>query len=122
MDLTVSPRVCLWPEFPHWYHRKMRGQDAGRSGKLNEAKTRETTARAELAELELAAKRGELSEKGTVVKAFATVVRQMDAKLRGMIPQAAGRLWGAKSPVELTERVRLLVEEARNDLRTLGKL
>lgn len=113
--VTRGKTRLKWPDFPRWREEQLRSRE--RPADYDEAKTREMAAKAEIAELELAEKRGELVAKAVAMKGFARVLERMDAKLRGMVPLSVSRLWGAKTQADLQTRMAAMVEEVREELR-----
>jgi phage terminase Nu1 subunit (DNA packaging protein) len=115
-----------WPEIGAWRDKDREAQirreeraraERGKPQDYEEAKAREMAARAELAELDLAEKRGELALLSTVDVAWGRMVERLDAKLRGMVPLSV-RLYGCKTPAELQTKLEVLVEEVREELRS----
>lgn len=87
---------------------------------IQESQSRLMAATAELKELELVERRGELATKTAVQQAWSRAMERVDAKLRNITSRSAV-LFGAKSQADLTARLERVVEEAREELRERAK-
>lgn len=94
-----------------------------KSEQVQEAIRRERMARAQLAELELAEKAGELTRRAGVERAVFTLVRQALNRLQAIKGRLRGRLAAETDPLQidvlLDEEVFAICEEMREAARTL---
>jgi hypothetical protein len=108
-----------WPETMHWFIRreKARGRPAGGGEGASLARDRLETARAEMAELELAKLRGELM----TLEQYDTVVGGAFARVRARLLNLPGKFAGEgemKAREELLELAQRLIDEALEELAT----
>jgi phage terminase Nu1 subunit (DNA packaging protein) len=107
-----------WPEIHHWFSQQMekRGRDSARPANLEEARARKEAAAAELLEMEVAEKQGDLVSIGVhrqlVTDAFARVRAGLDA----MPPRWAADFTTACSVAEAQLKLRKAVADVLGDL------
>lgn len=108
-----------WPETMHWYiqREKARGRPAGGGEDASRARDRLETARAEMAELELAKLRGQLM----TLEQYDDVVGGAFARVRARLLNLPGKFAGEgemKPREDLLELAQRLVDEALEELAT----
>jgi phage terminase Nu1 subunit (DNA packaging protein) len=110
---------CLWPAFPRWYadQREENGKGRGAPKSLDEARLRKETAEAELKELELAERRGELMTVDEAARALADAFGRAASKLKNLPRAIALRVTGGTIP-EREAQAQPLVDEVSAELAT----
>lgn len=94
--LEAGRRWARWPEFPIWYRGELqKGRE--RPADFEEAKTRKMQAEAELAELTLEEKRGEVVGVGVFREEVQRVVQTVRAQLLAVPGRMAPRTAGVAS-------------------------
>jgi len=79
-------RYALWPAFPIWYRQQLQ-KDREKKPDFEDARARKTQAEAELAEIELEAKRGEV----VTVQAYRDELRGVVTNIRAQLLAVPGR-------------------------------
>lgn len=114
--LKKSRRLCLWPEFPVWYRQQL-VKERERPASFEEAKARKLQAEAELAELELEARRGDVVPIVSFRDEVRDLVRRTRAQLLAIPGRYAPRTAGKASLIESQRAWDAAVRDILNDLR-----
>ncbi len=117
---TSARKIAIpMPSGRVWYHeyliRKGRKQAAPTS--IDDARRRKGAAEAELVELELAEKRGELMTVADFVKVTGEAFARARARLQNLASRAAAAAFGGQSVPECQARIEPLVLEVLDELR-----
>jgi hypothetical protein len=107
------------PDGRVWFHEYLvnKGKKAAQPKTIDDAKLRNETARAEMAELELAKARDELMTVDAYERVVTDALTRADAKLQTLSSRIAGVVVGVQTIQEGQARVAPLVEEVRDELR-----
>jgi hypothetical protein len=102
-----------------WYHDYLvdKGRRQAAPKDLDEAKQRKMAAEAELAELELSEKRGELMTVSDFAKITGEAFSRARARLQNLAPRVAAAAFGAPTIPEAQARIEPLVIEVLDELR-----
>lgn len=109
-----------WPEIYRWIIEQVerRAREAAKPVDYNEAKAREMAARAELAELEVATKRGELMTVAQYDEVVGAAFARVRAQLTNLPTKAAPELVGLAAAPEALAKVQGFVDEVMAELHT----
>ena len=114
--LKKGRRFALWPAFPIWYRQQLQLNREKPQG-FEEARARKMQAEAELAELELETKRGQVVALDLYRDELRGVVRTIRAQLLAVPGRYAPRTAGKTSLPESQRAWDAAVRDILNDLR-----
>lgn len=116
VQLVGSRRYALWPAFPVWWRQQLTKERA-KPADFEEAKSRKMQAEAELAELELEARRGQLVTTALHREALRGIVTTIRAQLLAVPGRYAPRTAGLATLPESQRAWDAAVRDILNDLR-----
>jgi hypothetical protein len=117
VELEKGRPVCLWPDFPRWWgdQREEGGKRRAAPSTLDEARLRRETAEAELKELELSERRGEVVSVEVHARMLNDALGRAASKLKNLPRTISLRVTGETIP-ERERQARPLVEEVASEL------
>ncbi len=117
--LHRGKREFAWPAFPRWREQTMRDEAVARARPedYEAAKARKMAADAELAELELARRRGELCAVADFEAALETAFSRVRTRLLNLPAKSSPHLVGLRSITEAQGALEPFVEEVVAELR-----
>lgn len=107
------------PEGRVWFHNYLedKGKKAAQPRNIDEARLRTETAKAEMAELDLADRLKETMKVADHERLLADAFSRVMAKLTGLPSRAAAASFGVESVEEAERRIEPVVDEVREELR-----
>jgi hypothetical protein len=107
-----------------WYHEHLveKGKKAAQPKTIDEARLRTETARAEMAELDLADRLSETMKVSEHERLLADAFSRVAAKLSNLPARAAAASFGAATVEECETRIEPIVDEVREELRKADDL
>lgn len=109
-----------WPDYLVWYHQRQLEALAERMAPSNyeAARAREMAARAEMAEIELATRRGQMVAVADVTGRVASVLERVRARITAIPGKLAPRLVGTETATEAQVILQEAVREVLTELAT----
>jgi hypothetical protein len=112
-----NKRFIRWPEARHWRDKRIEAKvkKSLKAGGAEESKDRKLAAEAEMAEIALAERRGELVTVAAVEQSFANVFARLRSKILNL-PQAGGMRVVGETLQERTAQMQAIADELLRDL------